>query len=79
VGGVGAAVGAGFGANAIVGAIGLAGALGPILVGVIVAGAGIGAAALFGTAVRFAFRKAHEKLSSSFRKFLTAVRMRLER
>ncbi len=78
-GGIGAAVGAGFGANAIVGAIGLAGALGPVLIGVIVAGAGVGAVALFGTVVRFAFRKATQKLRSSFRKFLTAVRMRLER
>lgn len=75
----GVATGIGFAVSAIAGAVGLAGVAATTAVGVGAALAAVGAFRGVGALFRYAYRKAHEGLRNSFRKLLTAVRMRSER
>ncbi|MFW5688223.1 MAG: hypothetical protein ACOC1U_01525 [Spirochaetota bacterium] len=77
--GVGAAVGAAFGASELLNVAGLSGGpLAAVLTGLVAAGVAGGVAAIVGRLFRLAYRSAHQKLRESFRKVLTAVRMRAE-
>ena len=78
--GGGAGVGGAFLTSLLTRSMGLSGTgLGSAIVGVAAAAFAITVGALAGRGYRAVYRKAHEKLRGSFRKLLTALRMRLGR